>query len=83
MSSYEIFSAFRKMSKISKLLLVGMSLIVLKEPHNQDRLIIKPKYDSMGKIVGVNWTDDNFEIEIKNRRSNFFQIKSDLAKSFY
>lgn len=37
----------------------------------------------MGKIVGVNWTDDNFEIEIKNRRSNFFQIKSDLAKSFY
>ena len=45
LGSYDMINAMIEATSIVKLNITGMSLFVLKEPHNRESLILRPKYD--------------------------------------
>ena len=53
-----------------------MSLIMMRDEHKSNNYFLRPTYLQKNKEVqdGIVWANENFEIEIKDRNSKYFQI---------
>ena len=63
-----------------------MGLIMMRDEHSSKKYFLRPTYTDETKKDeqnGIVWVDKNFEIKIEDKNSKYFQIQSDLAKSFY